>query len=219
MFSFSFFISFVVEYSSFSEAYNKTPFLFYLALLSFITTYANWKHESKKIKKIVASDKYQNSTAKLESLMDISDQELNNPKDTTTIEIISCQYEITNEKFQAMKIDGSQSFYVNIPKEMYIVDNHLYISDLGKVVEIPLSSIKHIEKVTKTIKTPSPLWSKKVSFKKKPYKKYKIKARKAELVMKSYYTIHIEINNQPYAMMMPLYEIDSFTNLTGITYL
>lgn len=139
-------------------------------------------------------------------------QELGIPFNVRTIDFLTQMYLVEkNGKIKPSVSSGTT--HINAAHYIYTQEGNLCIATNYTVFEIPLSSLRTASLQKK--KATFPNWTKKERWGTKTYKPYKIGYAEGKYYAK-YYSVQIEDIKGDFELLIPNYDFDTFSSVTGI---
>lgn len=168
-----------------------------------------------KSKKIMEGEEYASLEAESEKLTDSISKELGVPSDAIETEVISVTYKVKDGEIKPKEVGMSLSPYMNFVMRAFCADGILYLADWESKYAIPLSEIRAIHTVKKTISLP--MWYKDEKPNNGEYKKYKLTVGNLDNVnMKTYHILEFCNGGEVWGIYFPCYELPVFEKLTGL---
>lgn len=198
--------------TSFKEAYNNAPALFYIAIIFWIVFIALLIIKKIKEKNVVNSEEFKETINESELLYDECLTDLNIPKDSVKVDVfVYCYKEKAGKYVQA----STYAKYIAQEFLLFKEDNKLCLGDISTVLGFDIDSFKRIEKINKKVMFIQ--WNKETPYNKGEYKDYKIATNNyGSLMVKPYYRIVIEHDYTEFEFYIPPYELNEFLNIVNI---
>ena len=200
---------------SLSEAYQNASWLFWLGgaclvawtLLKFISV----RKEKDVLETEESSQVFDNFDKTSEAVL----SDLKVPKDSKEIDILSFFYKVKNDDIKVCEKGLQIAPYFNPVFHIFTDSENLYLANLEGKYAIPLSSIKAIKSIRKTIRIIE--WNKDDEFSKEPYKRYKLSQDNYGcIICKNYNILEFEYDNDLWGIYFPCYELPVIEELTGL---
>lgn len=199
-----------------SQAYQNASWLFWLGggciavwgLLKLISI--------RKAKNIFESDESSRVISNLNVTSDAIIADLNVPKDSEKIDILSFFYKVKDDKIKVCEKGLQIASHMNPIFHAFCDSKHLYLANLEGKYAFPLTDIKGIRSVKKTILLLS--WNKDIPYNHENYKKYKLSEDNYGCIhCKGYHILELEHDGETWGVYFPCYELPVIEQLTGLT--
>ena len=200
---------------SLSEAYQNAAWLFWLggaclaawALLKLISV--------RKEKDVLETEESSMVFSNFDKTAEAIFVNLKIPQDSKDIDILSFFYKVKNNDIKVCEKGLQMAPYINPVFRIFTDSENLYLANLEVKYAIPLSAIKAIKSIKKTIRIIE--WNKDEECNKGIYKQYKLSEDKYGCITcKSYHILEFEHNNDLWGIYIPCYELPVIEELTGL---
>lgn len=203
------------ESISLEQAYKNAAWVVWLGGICIIIWLILLILAHKKEKTVLESDENKNIDSNLEDISANIFSELRVPLASNEIDIISLTYKMKNGEIKPCTSSFELSPYVNFAYKIFKDNENLYLANLEEKYSIPLSSLKTIYSVKKSITLP--MWYKDEAHNKGAYKRYKIKEDEyGNITFKPYHILEFEHNGEMWGIYFPCYELPVLEELTGL---
>lgn len=198
-----------------AQCYQNAPALFWIAgaclvvwaILKFLST--------KKQKETLETDMSENTIRTLDTISKNIYAELDVPENALAVDILGFTYKMKDGEPKAKETGLNITPYLNIEFKAFTEENNLILADLENKYSIPLSSLRSIHTVRKSIRMPS--WNKDEPHNKGKYKEYKLNADDYGCIhVKPYHILEFSHNGENWGIYFPSYELSVFEELTGL---
>ena len=168
--------------------------------------------ERNKQKQVAISDEFGDFMQDVDKLTLQAKQELHIPENALDMDLLMCAYKMKGDELK--RVDCGLTSHLNQEFFVWTEKNMLCLGLFDKVWEIPLDSLKSAtlskEKASFT------QWHKEKPPTDKLYKPYKITVNSYEHIFCKYYTVNIEDVKGEFVLLVPVFEWDVFSKLTGL---
>lgn len=201
---------------SLSQAYQNASWLFWLggaclvvwALLKLISV--------RKEKNILETDENSQVFDNLDKTCEAIFSDLSVPPDAKEMDVLSFFYKVKDDNIKVVEKGLQIAPYMNPIFHVFADSGTLYFANLDGKYAIPLSAIKAIKSVKKTICITG--WNKDEAHNKGIYKQYKLGENNVgSIICKNYHVLEFEHNNTQWGVYLPCYELPIIEELTGLT--
>lgn len=198
-----------------AEAYQNASWLFWLggaclvawALLKLISV--------RKEKNVLETDKSSLAFDHLDKTCDAILADLKVPQDSKEIDILSFFYKLKGDNIKVCEKGLQIAPYINLIFHIFADSENLYLANLEGKYAIPLSAIKAIKSIKKTIRIME--WNKDEEYNKGIYKQYKLSEDNyACIICKSYHILEFEHDDDLWGIYIPCYELPVIEEITGL---
>ena len=198
-----------------SEAYQNASWLFWLggaclvawALLKIISV----RKEKNVLETEESSQVFNNLNQTSEAVL----SDLKVPQDSKEIDILSFFYKVKNNDIKVCEKGLQIAPYINPIFHIFTDSENLYLANLEAKYAIPLSAIKAIKSIRKSIRILE--WNKDEEYNKGIYKQYKLSEDNSGcIICNGYHILEFEHNNELWGIYFPNYELHVFEEITGI---
>lgn len=198
-----------------AEAYQNASWLFWLggaclvawALLKLISV--------RKEKNLLEAEESSQVFNHLDKTCDAILADLKVPQDSKEIDILSFFYKVKGDNIKVCEKGLQIAPYINPIFHIFTDSENLYLANLEGKYAIPLSKIKEIKSIKKTIRIIE--WNKDEEFNKGIYKQYKLSEDNYGcIICKSYHILEFEHNNDLWGIYIPCYELPVIEEITGM---
>ena len=200
---------------SFSEAYKNASWLFWLggaclvawALLKLISV--------RKEKNVLETEESSQAFNNLDKTCEAILSDLKVPQDSKEIDILSFFYKVKNNDIKVCEKGLQIAQYINPSFHIFTDSENLYLANLEAKYAIPLSAIKAIKSIRKSIRILE--WNKDEEYNKGIYKQYKLSEDNYGcIICKSYHILEFEHDNDLWGIYFPCYELPVIEELTDL---
>lgn len=199
-----------------TEAYNNAPWLFWLGGVCLVA-WALLKIVSvRKEKSILETDESSHVFTAFAKTGEAILSDLQVPKDSKEIDVLSFFYKVKNDEIKVCEKGLQVAPYTNPVFHIFADSETLYLANLDGKYAFPLSSIKGIKTIKKTIRIME--WNKDEAHNKGIYKQYKLSEDNYGcIICKKYHVLEFEHHNDLWGIYFPCYELPVVEELTGLT--
>lgn len=197
------------------EAYQNAPWIFWvggacLLIWGILKLIGNHKQN-----KVLETDESAKVFDNLDKTCNDILAELGVPSDSKEIDILSFFYKEKNGKIKVCEKPMQMAPYFNPIFHIFKDSENLYFANLEQKYAIPLSSLKDIKSVKKTIRVME--WNKEEMYNEGIYKKYKMNEDNYGCIFcKPYHILKFEHNNELWGIYIPCYELPVIEEITGL---
>ena len=197
------------------QAYKNAPWLFWLAGI-LLAVWGLLKLISiKKEKAVLETDESTQVIDHLDRNCDAIFSELSVPSDAREVDVLSFFYRVKGDDIKVSEKGLQIAPYMNPVFSVFADSENLYLANLEGKYAFPLSSIKEIKTIKKSIRIIS--WNKDEPCNKGIYKEYKLSEDDYGCVLcKKYHIMQVEQNGEMWGVYIPCYELPIFEELTGL---
>ncbi len=197
------------------EAYQNASWLFWLggaclfawAILKLIIL--------RKEKNVLGTEESSQVFNHLDKTCDAILADLKVPQNSKEIDILSFFYKLKGEEIKVCEKGLQIAPYINPIFHIFADSENLYLANLEGKYAIPLSAIKCIKSIKKTIRIME--WNKDEEFNKGIYKQYKLSEDNYGcIICKSYHILEFKHNNDLWGIYIPCYELPVIEEITGL---
>lgn len=200
---------------SLSQAYENAPFLIISAPVLLLTFIVLKAFELFRRKNVNESTELAENISNTEELFALAKNELGVPEIYAEIDVLFTRYVIKNGN-EKKKAFGLCSHY-NQSYMMFVDNANLCISNMYERVDIPLSSLRSAVLSDKLRERASfSNWNKPEAYNSDTYKKYKITLNNQGSYFCSFYTVEICDSMGDFCLLIPSYDFEKFSQLTGV---
>lgn len=200
---------------SLSEAYQNAAWLFWLGGICLVTWAVVAIMAVIKQKAVLETDESEMALDNLDKNCDAIFMELGVPGDAIDVDVLCFNYKQKDGKIKLCEKGLQTAEYYNPIFKAYTDSENLYLADLDGKYAFPLSSLKSIDTVKKTITILD--WNKDEPFNKGIYKQYKLTETNMDsIVCKKYHILEFIANDEVWGIYFPNYELPAFEKLTGL---
>lgn len=169
----------------------------------------------KKEKAVLESDEYDYLLSNMDDIRGRIYAELYVPDNAEDVDILSFGYKAKGDKIKMRETFFYSPTCTNTAFKAYANSRNLYLVGLNAKYSIPLSSIRAIRTVNKSVSVMG--WNKKEAYNKGIYKQYNIICEDSvSFRFKPYYIVEFTYNNETWGIYIPCYELPAFEKLTGL---
>ncbi len=138
------------------------------------------------------------------------------PTDAKEIDVLTFFYKVKGDEIKVCEKGLQPAPYVNPVFRVFADADYLYLANLEGKYAIPLSAIRAIRSIKRTIRITE--WNKDEPFNKGIYKQYKLSEDDNDcLICKGYHIVEFESDNEWWGLYIPCYELPVIEELTGVT--
>lgn len=201
---------------SLSEAYQNASWLFWLGGGCLVAWVILKMISIRKEKDILETDESSLAFNHLGKSSDAILADLAVPPDTKEIDVLTFCYKVKGDNIKVCEMALQLAPYMNPIFYVFADSENLYLANLEGKYAFPLSAIRAIKTVKKSIRIVE--WNKDEPFNKGIYKQYKISEDKYGcIICKNYHIVEIEHNGELWGVYIPCYELPVIEELTGLT--
>lgn len=199
---------------NFVDAYNDMSLIFLIAVAGIGLWGALTYISHKKSKNVMESDEGTLITSRLDSMVQRCYEELGVPASAPTVDILSFNYKVKDEKISPKASALSPTPFDNSVYRIFSDGEAFYIADVNTKYALPITGAKAIRTVKKRIGLSD--WNKDTPFNKGEYKQYKITENEGVYSIKNYHILELESNGETWGIYFPNYELPVFEKATGL---
>ncbi len=199
---------------TFKEIYQNVPWLIWLCVIFLIIWLILSIMSHKKHKSVFEADENEQVFDDYDNTCEAIFAEFNVPSNAKDIDVLSFFYKVKGEEIKVCEIGAAQ--YINTVFKAYTDSENLYLVDIEGKYAFPLSKMKTIKSVKKTVSIMG--WSKDEEYNEGEYKQYKLYEDKlGNIICKKYHILELELGGEIWGIYFPCYELPIFEQLTGLT--
>ncbi len=200
---------------SLSEAYQNAYWLFWLGGACLVIWGLLTLISVRKQKSVLETDESSQMFNHLDETCDAILADLAVPSDAKEMDVLSFFYKVKGDDIKVCEKGLQLAPYSNPIFYVFTDSENLYLADLEGKYAIPLSAIKAIKTVKKTILIEE--WNKDEPYNKGIYKQYKLGENDYGCIScKKYHIVEIEYNGVLWGIYIPSYELPIMEELTGL---
>ena len=154
----------------------------------------------------------QSTESRAKAFLEASEKELGIPDRTVKMDVLCSRYHWSNGKMLDAD-NGSAWHYGNIEFSAWREKDRLCLAERTTRFDIPLNTFRRAEKIKRGYFISS--WNKAEHYRSAEYRKYKIHTVNGEICPNGYIAVCLEYRGEDYEMRVPLWEVDSLSDLTG----
>jgi len=199
-----------------AEGYQKDPWLFWTAGACLLVWLILKILSRQKEKTVLERDENTHVFSNLDGVIDAIFTDLLIPSDAKDVDLLSFYYKTKGSELKVCEKAMQITPYSNPLFKLFADSENLYIADLEGKYAFPLSSLRSIRTVKKTIRIPD--WNKDEAYNKGVYKQYKLSTDNYNCIhCKTYHILEIDHNGELWGIYFPCYELPVFEAVTGLT--
>ncbi|MGD9910002.1 MAG: hypothetical protein AB7U79_05320 [Candidatus Izemoplasmatales bacterium] len=205
----------IKSWGSLSDSYNKAAYLYMIfTVLMIVAIFYEMIYKSK-LSEFKESPEYKEVILQQESMFNLFRDEFQLPEDEQKLTVLGFRYQIENDKMNLLPKNAH--LYLPIALHTFVKNNILFLASIDQLVEISLENFIGIKRIDERINLVN--WIERVSYRKEPYRKYKIRKTKADYYsIRPFYILTFKVDEVQYDLTLPVYEIAKFIQLTKIPY-
>ncbi len=201
---------------SFAEAYQNAAWLFWLGGACLLTWIFLKFLSIRKGKNVLETEESSQVFDKLTKTGESVFSDLNVPKNSKEIDILSFYYKVKNDNIKVCEKGIQITPYFNPIFHIFADSENIYLANFEAKYAIPRSAIKSIRIIKKTIRISD--WNKEVAYNDAIYAKYKLAVDNLGCILcKSYNILEFEHQNEKWGIYFPCYELPTVTELLDLT--
>ena len=198
-----------------AEAYQNASWLFWLGGACLVAWAVLKLISVRKEKNVLETEESSQVFNHLDKTCDAILADLKVPQDSKEIDILSFFYKLKGEEIKVCEKGLQIAPYINPIFHIFADTENLFLANLDGKYAIPLSAIKGIKSIKKTIHIMG--WNKDEEFNKEMYKQYKLSEDNYGcIICKSYHILEFEHNNDLWGIYFPCYELPVIEEITGL---
>ncbi len=198
-----------------AQCYENAPTLFYIAGVCVVVLALIHFTNKKRQKDVFENEESTVAVSRLEHLAENALSELGVPENTPGVDILSFRFKMKNSVAVPKQMGMEITPYSNIQVVAFADENNLYLATLDSKYAFPLSSLKNIKTVKKSIVANG--WNKEEQPNKGRYKEHKLQVNQYGcIISKPYYILELEHNGEVWGIYFPRYELSVFESLTNL---
>lgn len=198
-----------------AEIYHNAPWIFWVGGACLLGWGILKLIGSRKQKKVLETDESAKVFDNLDKTCNDILAELGVPSGAKQIDVLSFFYKVKDGKIKVCEKPMQMAPYLNPVFHIFKDSENLYLANLEQKYAIPLSSLKSIKSVKKTIRIIE--WNKDEMYNEGIYKKYKMNIDNYGCIFcKPYHILEFEHNNELWGIYIPCYELPVIEKLTGL---
>ena len=200
---------------SLSQAYQNASWLFWLGGACLVLWAFLFVIGLKKQHHVLGTDESELAFDNFDRSCDTILAQLNVPADSKEIDVLSFFYKTKGDDIKVCEKGMQIAPYLNPIFHAFSDSENLYLANLEAKYAIPLSAIKAIRSVKKTIRIEE--WNKDEAYNKGIYKPYKLSEDDYGCIhCKTYHIVEFEHDNESWGIYIPCYELPVIEALTGL---
>jgi len=200
---------------SLSEAYTNASWLFWLGGACLVAWLLLKLISVRKEKNVLGMEESSQVFNNFDKTCEAILSDLKVPQDSKEIDILSFFYKVKGDNIKVCEKGLQTAPYINPIFHIFTDSENLYLANLEAKYAIPLSKIKAIKSVKKTIRIIE--WNKDEAFNKGIYKQYKLSEDNYGcIICRSYHILELEHNNDLWGIYIPCYELPVMEEITGL---
>ena len=200
---------------SFSEAYKNASWLFWLGSACLVAWALLKLISVRKVKNVFETEESFQAFNNLDKTCEAIFSDLKVPQDSKEIDILSFFYKVKNNDIKVCEKGLQIAQYINPSFHIFTDSENLYLANLEAKYAIPLSAIKAIKSIRKSIRILE--WNKDEEYNKGIYKQYKLSEDNYGcIICKSYHILEFEHDNDLWGIYFPCYELPVIEELTDL---
>ncbi len=197
------------------QAYQNAPWLFWLGggclFVWLLLTIIGARKETKVLDADESSQVFDDFGKTCDAIF----SELDVPENAKEIDVLYFYYKVKGDDIKVCEKGLQVAPYINPVFRVFADSVNLYFANLEEKYAIPLSSIKSITSVKKTISILE--WNKDEPYNKGIYKQYKLSENNyGSIICKNYHILNFEHDNELWGIYIPCYELPVIEELTGL---
>lgn len=198
-----------------SQAYQNASWLFWLGGICLVVWALLKLFSLKKEKNVLETEESSQAFNNLDKTCEAILSDLKVPQDSKEIDILSFYYKVKNDEIKVYEKAMQIAPYINPVFNIFTDSQNLYLANLEVKYAIPLSKIKAIKSIKKTIRIME--WNKDDEYDEGIYKQYKLSEDNYGcIICKSYHILEFEHDNDLWGIYIPCYELPIIEELTGL---
>ena len=198
-----------------SEAYQNASWLFWLGGACLVVWALLKLVSMRKEKSVLETEESSQALNNLDKTCEAILADLKVPQDSREIDILFFFYKVKNDSIKVCEKGLQIAPYINPIFHIFTDSENLYLANLEAKYAIPLSQIKAIKSIKKTIRITE--WNKDEAFNKGIYKQYKLSEDNYGcIICKGYHILEFEHENELWGIYFPCYELPVIEELTGL---
>jgi hypothetical protein len=198
------------------QGYYAVPqfyWAFFLCLLGWLVLTILGK---KRDKDITESPEADHLASRLDTIASAIYDELDIPDSAADVDVLSFTYKQKGDTPVPHELALSTTPYTNISMKAFVQDEQLFLADLDAKYAFPLSELRCIHTVNKSVSLPQ--WLKDEAPTEGIYKPYKMTVDNYDSVhVKPYHILELVHEGTTWGIYFPAYERPTFETLTGLT--
>lgn len=205
----------IKTWGSLSQSYHEAAYLYMIFTVLMIAAIFYEMIYKSRLSEFKESPKYKEVILKQETMFNLLRDEFQLPEDEQKLTVLGFRYYVENDKMNLLPKNAH--LYLPISLHTFVKNNVLYLASIDQLVEISLEDFIGIKRIDERIHLVN--WIERESYRKEPYRKYKIRKTKAEYYsFRPFYILTFKVGEVQYDLTLPVYEIAKFIQLTGIPY-
>lgn len=202
---------------SLGEAYQNASWIFWLGGACLVTWALLMLIGLRKQKAVLEADESTQALDHLDRMCKAVFLDLKVPEDAKEVDILSFFYKVKNDEIKVCEKVLQTAPYQNPIFHIFTDSEHLYLANLEGKYAIPLSALKVIRTVKKTIPIRITEWNKDEAYNKGIYKQYKLQEDDYGCIAcKTYHILEFEHGTEQWGIYFPCYELPVIEELTGL---
>ena len=198
-----------------SEAYQNASWLFWMGGACLVAWAVLKLISVRKEKNVLESAESSQVFDHLDKTCDAVFADLKVPQDSKEIDILSFFYKVKGDEIKVCEKVFQTAPYNNPIFHIFADSENMYLADLEGKFAIPLSKIKAIKSIKKTIRIME--WNKDEELNKGIYKQYKLSEdNEGCIICKGYHILEFEHDNDLWGIYIPCYELPVIEEITGL---
>lgn len=200
---------------SLREAYQNAAWLFWLAGACLLAWVLLKLISVRKEKSVLETDESSQAFHALDQTCEAVFLDLKVPEDAKEMDVLSFFYKVDGDNIKVCEKAIQIAPYMNPIFHVFADSENLYFANLDGKYAFPLSAIKAIRSVKKSIRIME--WNKDEEYNKGIYKPYKLREDNYGCIgCKNYHIVEVEHDNETWGIYIPCYELPVIEELTGL---
>ena len=196
-----------------AEGYRNAPWLYWLCGICFAIWIPLYLWEKRRAKQTIEAPETQALNEQAEKLLRQSCESLGIPESAIDLDILAERFVMRNGTPKHKSLDGFND-YLNLNLYAYVQDGSLFLADTETIWEIPCSALRSMKIVKQRCSFAD--WHKSEPYNSGAYKQYKITVNQFGTLFARCFQIEIADAKGDFYLLIPNYEADAFSTLTGL---
>lgn len=196
-----------------AESYRRIPWIYWLCGVFLVCCIVLYIWRKTREKHAVGSPEHDTLNTQAETLLQQTRQALGIPDDALELDVLAEKFIRKDGKPKHKSLDGFND-YQNLDLYVYVQNGTLYLADVECVWAIPCTSLRSMERIKQRCSFPK--WNKQEPPDSKTYKRFKITTNQFGTLFAHCYRVEIADAKGDFYLLIPDYDAESFTALTGL---
>lgn len=203
----------IVRYGNPIQGFRHQPAAYWIGAVCCAGWLALFIRKKTRLKKAITSPEFQSMTDRMEEIVTRSKTALGVPDSAIDIDMLS-EHFVIKDGMPKHKAYDALNDYLNLSFSAFVQDGCLYLASGAELWEIPLTSLRTMKRLKPRFSFED--WYKDEPYNGKTYKPYKITRNQFGTYFAHCYQIEIADIKGDFYLLIPDYDADAFSKLTGL---